>query len=176
MYLLTLFGIIVAIVVVRLVKTYREGKALEKCVNHALFCLLARLNTHFESRGYKGDDVTGMTVGVLSSLTSADLKRLANTTPEYLQLHSEAIEREAKRILAVDEELRELLLQTQMYLALVRRAHNNRVGADAVLENPLLKPYEKEHPPISPKEYSRLIERYAEKWLLAQAKEATTPQ
>ncbi len=175
-YLLTLLEIIVAIIVVRLIKTYREGKALEKCVKHALFCLLARPTTHFENRGYKGEDVAGMTVGVLSGLTSADLRRVANITPEYFQRHSEAIEREAKQILATDAELRELVHQTQMYVAVVRHAHNNRAGADAVFENPLLKPYEKELPPIGPSEYSRLVGRYAEKWLLTEAKEPTTSQ
>lgn len=158
-YALILIGIVVAFTLVRFIRRYRLGNAMEQCIKDAVLAMLVRLTSDF---AHYGDDSRYLMAAAVSfCLTSAHVEGRRDAVEDYFNRNRKPVEEEAARVLASDSELREIVIQTQRYLVMCRKAHNRDEAANELLNNRFTQPYRNEYPLIDYGDYFRLVRAFA---------------
>lgn len=171
---LTVLGMVALLVLIRVVRGVREdhraGKSMDAAVKHALFLMMVRLDEDLTRYPYEvGDDLRKLLVPAVLSLLAGS-EGVRDVDESFIKEHREDVEMFAQAVLARDTELRTLVLSTRIWLYAVRRAYTGSAAAEPVLDNPLLKPYERDSPPISGDQYLKLVGKFSEAWLTSDSK------
>lgn len=152
-------SILIALVLVRVVNTYRAGRDIEACVKHALFLMLVRLDRDLACSEPKDKLIVQ---AVFSLLTESEVRD--DAVRQLMLGNQERVLKVADQVLATDTDLRTLAVRTRDFLYAGRWAHGNQTAAEGLLNNPFLARYQNERS-LAPAEYFRLVSELSDRWL-----------